>query len=343
MKKTTQKGFTLIELLVVIAIIGILASILMPTLAKAKNKANRIKCSNGQGQIAKAFIGYGNEYDSFPWLDPTLTSGQEANAKGFQYASLHDSNGNITRTDSENYFKHGRYNSVFNGAYIWQGYSLAHSIGNNSKMLCSPCDPKTIANVKNGKELQGGPGSIPSPGISMYNKCEQSYGICFGGDPLIAESILSVTRNMRTQSAYTFIKKAAKANEPSPTYNGKAPGNGYEWPMPARNINHDMLTYEVVPYGTTDVFEDGGFTDYKWQGIHKTKFFTFYGGGQSRQRSISSLGVGQAQFAMSDGSTIQVISDADAKLIIEKHYEKTQEGGSAVRGGNLMFSMPYHK
>ena len=89
----------------------------------------------------------------------------------------------------------------------------------------------------------------------MYSKCEQSYGICFGGDPLVGESVLSVSRNMRTQSAYTFIRKAAEAHTPSPTYNSRAPGNGYEWPMPARNINHDMLTYEVVPYGTTDVFE----------------------------------------------------------------------------------------
>ena len=67
-----QKGFTLIELLVVIAIIGILASMLLSTLAKAKKKANRLKCNSNLGQVAKAFTDSGNDYDG--WLPWNLTN-----------------------------------------------------------------------------------------------------------------------------------------------------------------------------------------------------------------------------------------------------------------------------
>src|SRR5205085_3653962 len=86
--KASRHAFTLIELLVVIAIIAILAAILFPVFAKAREKARQASCTSNVKQLGMAWMMYVQDYDeTFPPSNTTQVSASTPNPEWIPQAA----------------------------------------------------------------------------------------------------------------------------------------------------------------------------------------------------------------------------------------------------------------
>ena len=149
-RQIVRTGFTLIELLVVIAIIAILAAILFPVFARAREKARQASCLSNVKQLTLGFMMYAQDYDE--WIRSAyLPNDVHASYNTWFYGiSPYVANKQIFRCPNESFSMGSAYSLYFPG--LKSGENLLLSYGMNYKYLGYSSNRYKLAEVKRPSE-----------------------------------------------------------------------------------------------------------------------------------------------------------------------------------------------
>lgn len=151
-RRKNLRSFTLIELLVVVAIIGILAGLLLPVIAAAREKARRTKCMSNISQVGKALVMYSmDNNENYPGSISSVASNYSAG----KY--------DLFICPSDPLQTRGKYPGTGTFAESNTSYCLKTTLANNNAVKASTAANVMVVGDKNASD------TVPAPYTSAAN------------------------------------------------------------------------------------------------------------------------------------------------------------------------------